>query len=378
MTKTRKKLLAILLPGGVLVLAGAIALALWLTAKPEVEKPFLILRDQNTNEIVSCTLKEECRVEDTPLPLTAYTLQVPQGWVQTVDAMDSANQYSPTYQDRFVLEETQEDFSPVTLTFSQKYAAMTYELGATQEVMYGDQQLLYRSGRTGSEEDTGTPYTELSWIYGQSYLTIRCQQDRDVNQMLELFVLVDYHTPRQPNYSPLELVRDDLDADVEFLTLQGYRTQGNPELPDGEAAEVPGFAVPPEGWTLIETEVNTQDEYGLFSAQYTYQNQAGKLLRLSAAAGSNDLFQSDYPFAAISFEELNTPQTVQQVDLAEGKEAFVHINPDQNAWEMGWAEGYWTVQLRSTAPLTQQELIALAKSVLPAEALPDTSPEEEP
>lgn len=247
MTKTRKKLLAILLPVGVLVLAGAIVLALWLTAEPEAEKPFLILRDQNTNEIVSCTLKEECRVEDTPLPLTAYTLQVPQGWVQTVDAMDSANQYSPTYQDQFVLEETQEDFSPVTLTFSQKYAAMTYELGATQEVMYGDQQLLYRSGRTGSEEDTGTPYTELSWIYGQSYLTIRCQQDRDVNQMLELFVLVDYHTPRQPNYSPLELVRDHLDADVEFLTLQGYRTQGNPELPDGEAAEVPGFAVPPEG-----------------------------------------------------------------------------------------------------------------------------------
>lgn len=378
MTKTRKKLLAVLLPGGVLVLAGAIALMLWLTAKPEVEKPFLILRDQNTNEIVSCTLKEECRVEDTPLPLTAYTLQVPQGWVQTVDAMDSANQYSPTYQDQFVLEETQENFSPVSLTFSQKYAAMTYELGVTQEVMYGDQQLLYRSSRTGSEEDTGTPYTELSWIYGQSYLTIRCQQDRDVNQMLELFVLVDYHTPRQPNYSPLELVRDDLDADVEFLTLQGYRTQGNPELPDGEAAEVPGFAVPPEGWTLIETEVNTQDEYGLFSAQHTYQNQAGKLLRLSAAAGSNDLFQSDYPFAAISFEELNTPQTVQQVDLAEGKEAFVHINPDQNAWEMGWAEGYWTVQLRSTAPLTQQELIALAESVLPAEALPDTSPKEEP
>lgn len=363
MTKMRKKLLAVLLPVGVLVLAGAIVLALWLTAKPEMEKPFLILRDQNTNEIVSCTLKEECRVEDTPLPLTAYTLQVPQGWVQTVDAMDSANQYSPTYQDQFVLEETQENFSPVTLTFSQQYAAMTYELGATQEVMYGDQQLLYRSGRTGSEEDTGTLYTELSWIYGQSYLTIRCQQDRDVNQMLELFVLVDYHTPRQPNYSPLELVRDDLDADVEFLTLQGYRTQGNPELPDGEAAEVPGFAVPPEGWTLIETEVNTQDEYGLFSAQYTYQNQAGKLLRLSAAAGSNDLFQSDYPFAAISFEELNTPQTVQQVDLAEGKEAFVHINPDQNAWEMGWAEGYWTVQLRSTAPLTQQELITLAQTV---------------
>ena len=96
MTKTRKKLLAVLLPVGVLVLAGAIVLALWLTAEPEAEKPFLILRDQNTNEIVSCTLKEECRVEDTPLPLTAYTLQVPQGWVQTVDAMDSANQYSPT------------------------------------------------------------------------------------------------------------------------------------------------------------------------------------------------------------------------------------------------------------------------------------------
>lgn len=60
---------------------------------------------------------------------------------------------------------------------------------------------------------------------------------------------------------------------------------------------------------------------------------------------------------------MNTPQTVQQVDLAEGKEAFVHINPDQNAWEMGWAEGYWTVQLRSTAPLTQQELITLAQTV---------------
>ncbi len=73
MTKTRKKLLAVLLPVGVLVLAGAIALMLWLTAKPAAEKPFLILRDQNTNEIVSSTLKEECRVEDTPLPLTAYT-----------------------------------------------------------------------------------------------------------------------------------------------------------------------------------------------------------------------------------------------------------------------------------------------------------------
>ncbi len=66
------------------------------------------------------------------------------------------------------------------------------------------------------------------------------------------------------------------------------------------------------------------------------------------------------PFQGISTDELADPDAVQDATV-NGNPAFVHINDD--VAEIGWIDGYCSLQLRCTAPMTAEELIALAETV---------------
>lgn len=76
--------------------------------------------------------------------------------------------------------------------------------------------------------------------------------------------------------------------------------------------------------------------------------------------GSQGYGDFTLPFSGMSREELADPNAVSDT-VVKGNPAFVHINEEVS--ETGWIDGYCTLQIRSTAPMTEEELIALAESV---------------
>lgn len=163
MTKTRKKLLAVLLPVGVLVLAGAIVLALWLTAKPEVEKPFLILRDPDTGQITRCELQQGLTQgeEYTDLPLPYYAFSMPEGWTHTQNGAKSADRYSTEYRDGY------QDETGAEVQILQTVAQQPYTALPDQEIQFGDIQILYYGSPLPDSYLAGH-YTIARWVYGDS------------------------------------------------------------------------------------------------------------------------------------------------------------------------------------------------------------------
>ena len=145
--KKRKKLWFILLPVAVVLIAAGVVLWLVLGQRAPTG-PFAILRDQNTNEIVSCKLQQGIDLNTRPaLPWDFYQLELPEGWQHEVDAAQSANRLSDIYEDHYLDEQLKE------IVFLQSPAFLDWELfrpGARwdipqqlQEVWFGDRQLMY-------------------------------------------------------------------------------------------------------------------------------------------------------------------------------------------------------------------------------------------
>lgn len=370
MTKMRKKLLAILLPGGVLVLAGAIALMLWLTAKPEVEKPFFIQRDPDTGQITRCELQQGLTQgeEYTDLPLPYYAFSMPEGWTHTQNGAESADRYSTEYRDGY------QDETGAEVQILQTVAQQPYTALPDQEIQFGDIQILYYGSPLPDSYLAGH-YTIARWVYGDSLIQMRCNRKMDPDQMVELVSRMDYNTLVEPIYSPLVLYTPDHpDPNLEQGEVQGYWTSGHPQLP--QPVELFYLPQAPEGFTCIDSGLFPDYVNGLSFSNGIYRNEAGQDLYFHCSVEPGNLFVSSYPFTSdITPEELQDSDAVIPVTV-KGNPGYVHINSEVS--QIGWMDGYCTLYIHSAAPMNQQELIALAESVLPAEALPDTSPKEEP
>ena len=368
MTPKRKKLLVILIPVGVVVLAAAAALVIWLTAAPEEEKPFLILRDQDSNEIVSCTLSQGVPREQWESPenfLPIYSFTPPDGFQQTVDSTQTANRLSYQYRDEY------QNQDGVKLVLIQRWAMEGTALKLpqdAQEVQFGQLQVIYYQG-TGldetslwgiSQEMEEGPYTGLYWKYGDTLLRLSCRQEMELNQMLEWMQQVDYQTLRQPVYTPLTVEagyvqREEMEENHTLITSVNYHSQGNPEIP--KELQYPGFSQIPEGYEVVE--FYTQDGFTL------YENQQGEVLALFCTPGSADFFNNGISYKTtvvnpIPSSELENQAAFAQVTVG-GNPGFVHLGEDRS--EIGWIDGCWTLQITATASLTQQELVELAESI---------------
>lgn len=369
-SKKQKRTLWILLPAAGVVIA---ALILWLLlGQSRQEPPFEILRSQTTGTIVDCQLREGAvETGDGSTPQPYYTLTPPQGWTQTEEARilySSSGEASP---DVFQSQEG------VEMSFSQGRSAVlglgSLDPATIQEVQFGDNQVIYsQSSSTGWDggQQVSRTATQVYWVEQQNLFSLKCYQDLDLNQMLEWVTLVNYENPRMlayepPPIQPLELVRggstQETGEDSFFqYGMEYYRSEGNPEIPEN----VPSYTFPqaPEGWTLLGGDTIQPGK-----TLEKYQNQEGEVLALLVTTGPDTLFENEtgtthfyLPFTGMSWAEREDPSSVLDATV-NGNPAFVHINEEVS--EIAWIDGCCTLQIRSTAPLTQEELIALAESV---------------
>ena len=370
-SKKGKRILWIAIPMAVLAIA---ALLIWLLlGQPEPEKPFEILRSQTTGNIVDCQLREGAveATGDGSTPQPYYTLTPPQGWTQTEEARiryPAGGEASP---DVFQSQEG------VEMSFSQGRSAVldlnSLDPATIQEVQFGDNQVIYSQTTTtawdGAQQVSRTT-TQVYWVEAQNLFSLRCYQDLDVNQMLEWVSLVSYENPRMlayepPATEPLQLVRGavqvtELEDGRTMSNIEYYRSEGNPEIPSSPAFFT--FSQAPEGWTLVGKEENS---YG--SLLEKYLDEQGEILALTCTTGATQLFRQDagtiqlyLPFSGMSRLELEDQSSVSDAQV-NGNPAFVHINQDVS--EIAWIDGYCTLQLRCTKPLSEAELIALAEQV---------------
>ena len=396
LTKKSKRILLIAIPAAVIVAAAAVILWLVLGRAGETYKPFDVRRDQNTNAITYCAVKGE--VEQTPetvdqIQLPCYTFTPLEGWTMTRDGMSNPSVvvnpgiawYSDLYQNEAgeemgfyqmpaaadLLTDRDPDSS---IIYSGPPSLLPSEI---QEVQFGDTQVIYYQRHyTDShwENDawTETPVTRSGayWVHDQSLLNLDCPGELDINQVLELVSRVDYTSQREPvevkePAQPLYLVAGGTvntnTPDGRIVTQSSsYCSQGNPDIPD--PPQLPAFP-PPEGYTL---EGSQEDPAG-YVIQQKYVDGQGELISYLCRAGTYRFFEQDQgtaqfylPFLGMSSEELADPNAVQDATV-NGNPAFLHIN-DQVA-EIGWIDGYCTLELRCTAPMTADQLIALAETV---------------
>ena len=361
LTKKRQKILLIALPAAVIVIAAAV-LWLMLGRGAGEKKSFEILRDQTTGEILGCVLQEGSMLGDITPPLDLYSFTPPEHWVHIHDAAATANQFSVNYLDDY-LDETN-----TMISFQQQPAYRQDNIESPeslQEIQFGDRQVMYfQDENTYGEIDQ----TKVYWIHDRSLLSFTYQKDATVSEMLELIRRVDYESDRAPVYSPLTLkasifIEPAEQVSSEFdLGTYHYRSEGNPEIP--EQVQLLSFPKPPEGYALTKESSDLEDEFGNYTYQSRYENSSGEVLQLDCYAGKHLFFACfsdiDYPFSSMSYEELGNPDSIQNATV-KGNPAFVHINEDVS--EIGWIDGYCTLQLRCTAPMTAEQLIALAETV---------------
>ena len=369
-SKKGKRILWIAIPVAVLAIA---ALLVWLLlGQPEPEKPFEILRSQTTGNIVDCQLREGAveATGDGSTPQPYYTLTPPQGWTQIQQAQIP---YPNGDADPDVFQS--QDGTKMAFYQFHRHASLSIpDLSTLQEVQFGNFQVLYSQNTDTAwdgEQQVSRTTSLVYWVKQQTLFSLMCYQDLDVNQMLEWVSLVSYENPRMlayepPPIQPLELVRGGITQETgedgfTLYEMEYYRSEGNPEIPES----VPSYTFPqaPEGWTLLGG-----DTIQVGKTLEKYQNQDGEVLALLSTTGPATLFEVEtgtthfyLPFTGgMGWAELEDQSSVQDATV-NGNPAFVHINEEVS--EIAWIDGCCTLQLRSTAPLTQEELVALAESV---------------
>lgn len=379
MPKTKKRILLIAIPAAVL-LAAALLLWFFLGRGTGAEKPFEIRRDQQSNQIVYCALKgtvdeQEAAVMEFP----CYSFHPPEGWTQTQDAMEdyvdvsprlvvsfTANWYEDVYQSpdgtEWKFGQRPAGFLILTTHSDPEQYGVDISPSAIQEVQFGGDQVIYYQ-RQGEE---GVYETGIFWVEERSLLQLAVNDEMDLNEMLGLIGCADTETLRQPFSSPpvpLSLQRGSYQEITQGTTVQieehPYESQGSPEIP--QPPVLPDFSAP-AGYAVEKQ----WDEPSGYACERLYVGEDGTRLYFSCVAGEAGFFGSrgygnlTLPFSGMSREELADPNAVSDT-VVKGNPAFVHIN-DQVS-EIGWIDGYCTLQIRSTAPMTEEELIALAETV---------------
>lgn len=344
----RKKWVVLAAVAVILAAAAVVLLDLLNNSGKPAPNSFAVQRDEYTNEILYCAVQGGLSEEEIEnRVLDCYSFTPPEGWTLIQDAAQSANRLSRQYTDVYQNDQGQE------LTFTQEFATDHLEIKADREVWAGDVQVLYHQ-YTIAELQPPVTTSEIIWMQGDSLLQISCEQALEVDRMLEWMFLVDYSVLRQPEVSPLNLCRCSNPEEVENWSIDTgwYRTQGNPEIP--QPAQFLGFAQPPEGYALSSEHATP------WEMDWNYQGEDGAVLNLQCRLGTGLLFN----FQQFSHQELLDPAAVTEVTVG-GNPGFVHINSQVS--EIGWIDGYRTLELSSTAPMTQQELVLLAEQLQPVE-----------
>ena len=357
MAKKKKRVLLIGILAAVVVIAAVVVVAAAVFTSSPAGPRFQqsVYTEGDLQYIIVNGVLEE---ETTP-PLVNYGFTPPEGWTLVEDSTQTANRFSTHYQDVY------QNQAGESLTFSQGYAIdsqLIYIQGEFQEVQFGDFTILFSCGE--EEQLDGTkPKSEATWIYQNSLLTVTCQQELDVNQMLDLVNRVQYDTLREPEYTSLSFWHGQTVTDENGVTYLNedyyeYVVEGNPDVP-----AVPDwfyFTRTPEGYEL---ESFWQGERDIF---VSYVNAQGEQILLTCET------QTGLQTLDLDFQELSDPTAVEETTF-DGKACLIHIN--ENVSEMVWLEDYCYISISSTSPLTRQELLDLASTVSREAAPPQTQSE---
>ena len=276
-------------------------------------------------------------------PLPFYEFIPPEGYEQYENAEVYANRFSVVYSDSYSgmrngLEET--------LTFGQDVARDGFQINnytnfEPQIIEFGDFTVLYCITDRS---------TRVYWFYGQSILTLISSQARDPNEMLELINRVDYEANRQPIYSPLQLSRGG--SAQGGVVAEFFESSGNPEIPQTMLPYQ--FPQIPEGFEEISF------SQGVDAFTYVYANEQGDHITLKEQAGKGQVFNFDQI-------QLQSPEIMAQV-----LDVTVNGNPGyfyQTSVEtrLAWTAEYYTMEMIYKGDITQEEMIALAESLVQKE-----------
>ena len=359
MKRTKRWFYFIFLPIGIV---GVVVLASWLLLGRETERPFSATYSEATGQVLSYSLQQGLSQDENlwqrDLPL--YTFCPGEGWEQIQDAAEQANQFSLVHQDVYRGE------GVATLTFTQQFAVEGDTIPAGQEVLFGDTQLIFCQQEESSQE-LGYK-SQIYWVQGDSLLSLSCSYgpDMHLNEMLELVKQVDYQTLRQPVYSNLSLERGymrpvQLSETVSSTDTRPCRSQGNPKIPDH--AFFVGFSRLPEGFAEMTSyqSVNNSNQHPNYITQGFYnQNNNQQQILLHCWLGSNQM-DADGTQSGL-FLLSNVPDENIQDAAVHGNPALLYI--DKDCGFIGWVDDYRTVELDVMYPISRNELIALAESLV--------------
>ena len=367
LTKQKKRILLIALPAALAVIAAAVILWLLLGRGSEAVKSFSLAGDPGATQLYECQIQVGLEQrEEIPYPLPFYSLDAPEDWNHYQDAAQTAGPFSLTYEDAYV------DGENINITFSQQYARQgtpLYTIGQPREVLFGTTQLIY--SQSLGEESHDVDATEIHWVQGNSLLRICYYKAADVNQMLELVRRVEATPTRQPVYSAptvrrTVLVDGWINGEFVLQEQPSYGTQGNPQPPeDAQEMEFPAFSAVPEGYTLNQEDRSIAEEIQYYCDVREYGTAQGDTLRLTASYGSTDFFTDlnaydPKAFHGIPYQQIQDTSLVQDA-VVKGNPALIYLGEEESS--IGWTEGNYSLELRSTAPMTQEQLIALAERV---------------
>lgn len=347
LTKKRKKILLIAISAVVVIAAVAVILFLLLQPKEEEGMRLESVSQQGDGQACRYQVVGGPDYQAVYYPLAFYGFTPPEGYVHTQNAEEQANRFSISYHDEY---SGTEDGIPVTISFGQSVAYNGYTINFAAgiqplEIRFGNLMVLY-----GKNENSAFAY----WLYQDSLLSIAVNEPISQNKMLGLVKQVDTQTVREPIYSPLNLQRG---GRSETLETKYFTSTGNPEIPDPilpfEFAQLPkGF----QRQTAQETAVETLSPF-FPEIVFTYQNEARNTITLTHYIGGKVLFSFDN-------DQLKNPDITDRVlDVTVGEYPGFYYQIWQGA-QLIWVQDYFTMELDYQGQITQEEMLALAESLV--------------
>lgn len=285
------------------------------------------------------------RDAERPQPLPLYCFTPPEGFVQIENAEESANRFSANYYDSY------ENENKVILSLFQQFANVGWSYtgdGEFREVQFGETKVICRM-----DEDNAAAL----WLHDQTVFVLSIQQPMNENQLLELVSRVDYGNQREPIYSPWEFYWGSYTEVVINDTIQtreeGYKIEGNPQLP--EKVLYYGLGDAPQGFTLDRrrTELNSQN--GIRKEFYTSED------------AEIEVYSTVTPqpvFMEIEGEDLNNHDLIQEITVGDWEGWYYQR---ENGAELVFLTDYLIVNITYTGTTTQEEMIALAESLVQKE-----------
>ena len=334
---------------------AAIGITLWLTLSPQPEQTAMELVQEEdpalppgtVNYIVSGGLD---LTQGRSLPI--YSFSPPEGYTHSVNAQETANRYSDSYEDQYRSPDGG------TLTFTQQAAYFNWSCSgsadAFREMQFGGTNVICRL-----EEGASSAF----WLEGESILQLSADWAMDENQLLELVSRVDSSNIRQPIYTPFSFeegyCRQETVNGATQTLRQNYRVVGNPQLP--ETPDYLVYAQPPQGFVYSEPSSETNNAQGFQTVCYysTSSDDAGRANVLIVTNSS----QRREIFTHLTDEELADPDLVQEVTV-NGRPGLYCFSGNQA--ELVWLEEDMIVSLSYTVYVgsgSSQRMVELAEQL---------------